>query len=499
MVTLCDGGATGFTSPDKILPMMHQRVRWSVLSKRHVAMWAAAAIVCFFLAYEIPALSWMIAAYVFALVQITRAANAKAALLAGLAVGFCAFAGELTFLFGLFGPFSVFLWLVGAFWIASFCWLGRALLVRYGDKAAMALLPCLWIALEYTRSELYWLRFSWLIPGYVFAGHGQPLPIRFVGVYGVGFLLTFVATVFWRLDGRRPFVAGAVGLVSLACAVYYVGGERGVADAVAGAVAGNAESEGPLIAGVQMEFPDPWQVIAALDDVVEHWPDADIIVLSEYTLDGPPPDAVRSWCRRNERYLVVGGKSPVGGDADDFYNTAFVVGPSGDVVFEQAKSVPIQFFRDGRPAPAQSVWESPWGKIGICICYDMSFSRVTDELIRQGAQLLVVPTMDVTQWGRRQHELHAMVAPSRAAEYGVPIVRVCSSGVSQIVDDSGHVRASLPYPGQGEMFARRVRFATTASVPPDRYLAWVAIAIVAAALVALPLPWRWTGAAAPEG
>ena len=62
--------------------------------------------------------------------------------------------------------------------------------------------------------------------------------------------------------------------------------------------------------------------------------------------------------------------------------------------------------------------------IGICICYDLSYRRVTDPLIRMGAQALIVPTMDVADWGRRQHELHARVAPVRAAEYGVPIFRL---------------------------------------------------------------------------
>jgi apolipoprotein N-acyltransferase len=54
--------------------------------------------------------------------------------------------------------------------------------------------------------------------------------------------------------------------------------------------------------------------------------------------------------------------------------------------------------------------------IGICICYDLSYSRVTDRLLRLGAQALIVPTMDLIDWGRRQHELHARVAPMRAAE-----------------------------------------------------------------------------------
>ena len=67
--------------------------------------------------------------------------------------------------------------------------------------------------------------------------------------------------------------------------------------------------------------------------------------------------------------------------------------------------MPIQFFKDGFPAREQKLWDSPWGKIGICICYDLSYTRVTDELVRLGANALIVPTMDIIDWGRNQHEV----------------------------------------------------------------------------------------------
>jgi apolipoprotein N-acyltransferase len=191
--------------------------------------------------------------------------------------------------------------------------------------------------------------------------------------------------------------------------------------------------------------------------------------LSEYTLDGPVPDSLKNWCREHSRYLAIGGEEPVG--ADNYYNTAFVVGTNGDIVFKQAKSVPIQFFKDGLPAPEQKVWDSPWGKIGICICYDLSYTRVTDELVRQGAQLLIVPTMDVEDWGRHQHELHSRVAPVRAAEYGIPIFRVASSGISQAVSGGGNVVAQIPFGKNGEFFSAQLRLPSHGSLPLDRYLA----------------------------
>ena len=99
------------------------------------------------------------------------------------------------------------------------------------------------------------------------------------------------------------------------------------------------------MAGIQMEFPTEDGILAALNHWIEGGGKADILVLSEYTLDGPVPERIRSWCRDHAQFLIVGGKDRAPGG--NFYDTAFVVGPSGEIVFRQVKSVPIQFFNDG--------------------------------------------------------------------------------------------------------------------------------------------------------
>jgi len=178
---------------------------------------------------------------------------------------------------------------------------------------------------------------------------------------------------------------------------------------------------------------------------------------------------------------MAGGKDFV--SASKFYDTVFVIDPNGDNVFKQAKAVPIQFFNDGLPARKQEVWASPWGKLGVCICYDLSYTRVTDELVRQGAQALIVPTLDLSDWGRHQHELHARVAPVRAAEYRLPIFRLASSGISQLVDDRGLVLASAPFPGQEAMLAGALPLTENGAVPLDRILAQLSV-VTTGALIA---------------
>lgn len=148
--------------------------------------------------------------------------------------------------------------------------------------------------------------------------------------------------------------------------------------------------------------------------------------------------------------------------------------------------MPIQFFKDGLPAPDQKLWESPWGKLGFCICYDLSYRSVTDRLIALGAQGLIVPTMDLVDWGQRQHELHARIAPTRAAEYGIPLFRLASSGISQWVNPAGRVLATAPCPGQGALLTATFELGGAGKLPLDHWLAPLAVGVTV-----LMMTWLW--------
>jgi predicted amidohydrolase len=191
------------------------------------------------------------------------------------------------------------------------------------------------------------------------------------------------------------------------------------------------------------------------------------------------PQVVRDIVKKHGRYLIAGGVKPI--PNNQFYDTAFVIGPDGRDVFDQAKSVPVQFMDDGLPAPERHVWDSPWGKIGIAVCYDISYARVMDDFVRKGAQGLIVPTMDTAYWGGYERRmLHGRLAPVRSAEYGIPTFGVWSSGESQLVDRFGRVIAKAAYPGQGDMIAGPFLLRSPGHVPPDRIFALVATAITAA-------------------
>ena len=460
----------------------------------------AAAVICFHLAYtplHHPAFGLFIFGYAICLTQLTHQKTVRRAFYFGLATGFLCVAPQLVCFWEIFNAAAIVLWLVLAFWIGLFTAIVCACIRRWGRAGAMWLVPFIWTGLEYFRSELYYLKFSWLNVGYAFP-QIDLIPLDIFGMYFVGFLAFSIATIYCHRHLLTRFSSEMVSiilvlLIPLAMFFRFVSAAR---------------YERPptpftsvAIAGVQMEFPPESILPTALNGALKKNPDAQIFVLSEYTLQGPVPDSLKQWCRTNSRYLVVGGKDIIGTNANGFYDTAFVVGTNGDIVFKQAKSVPIQFFQDGLPARKQEVWNSPWGKIGICICYDLSYTRVTDELVRQGAQLLIVPTMDVSDWGRHQHELHALVTPVRAAEYGIPIFRLASSGISQAVASGWYVVAKTSFQGSGEILSAKLRLPMAGSLPLDRYLAPFCVAGTAAVLILLTVlslrEKRLKGKAAP--
>ncbi|MGO8765876.1 MAG: nitrilase-related carbon-nitrogen hydrolase [Limisphaerales bacterium] len=447
-------------------------------------LWLVLAVLCFECAYwplKIPTAGLLIVGYAYSLVRLTDQPTVRRAFYFGLVTGFLCAAPQLFFFWNVFGPAAIVLWIVFGFWLGLFVAIVCGCFRRWGKARTMWLIPIVWTGCEYFRSELYYLKFSWLNAGYAMPNFPWA-PVDTLGMYGIGFLV-FLAVAFFF---ARPIKQAAVGVAILLAVT--------ILASLFFAFLRAAESERPesptvAVAGVQMEFPPAGVLPSALDAALKKSPNTEIFVLSEYTLDGPPPEILSNWCRKNSRYLVVGGRDYVTNHI--YYNTAFVLNTNGDIVFKQAKSVPVQLFADGLPARTQAVWNSPFGKIGICICYDLSYTRVTDELIRQGAQLLIVPTMDVSEWGRHEHELHSRVAPVRAAEYGVPIFRLTSSGISQAVDGGGKVVAQTRFDNPGEIMSATLRLPRRGSLPWDRYGAPVCTGITGLVLAALLwLTWK---------
>jgi apolipoprotein N-acyltransferase len=399
---------------------------------------------------------------------LSRLGTARRAFYIGLVAGLLIYGPQLWFFTAVFGRSAVLLFFVAALPIAIFALLSQQARRRFSPVMATLLIPILWTGIEFFRSELYWLKFAWVLPGQA-AAFLPGARCLILGVYGLGFVYVLAGSL---IVGPNWWCRSAGIVLSIGCGVaMYVPATSPVYLTV-----------GPRVAGVQLEFFGQNATVEALDKLATDHPEADILVLAEYAFHGPVPKAVRAVAVRHHKYLIVGAVHEL--PNDQFYDAAVVIDPKGEEVFWQAKSVPVQFMTDGLPAADRKVWDSPWGKIGLAVCYDVSYARPMDDYVRQGARALIIPTMDLTEWGEyERRQLHGRMAPVRSAEYGIPVFSVWSSGVSQLTNRQGRVIATAGYPGQGEEIAGQLDMPHKGHVPFDRPFAWTAVGITAGLMI----------------
>src|SRR5205823_7842255 len=136
-------------------------------SWKRVLLLAVGSVVAFHLAYGFPPLSFLIVVYLYCLFQLAALPTPRKAFYFGLTIGYAVYAPHLSFFWTIFGWPALALWAVLAFWLGLFVALARLCRRKFG-RLAVVLAPFIWTGLEYFRSELYFLRFSWLDVGYAF-------------------------------------------------------------------------------------------------------------------------------------------------------------------------------------------------------------------------------------------------------------------------------------------------------------------------------------------
>ncbi len=107
--------------------------------------------------------------------------------------------------------------------------------------------------------------------------------------------------------------------------------------------------------------------------------------------DGPELGVVAAAAGAAGAWVVCGA---IERDGDALYNTAFLVGPEGPVGrYRKTHTLCLGADRFTRPGGEPfRVFDLPFGRIGLHICYDGSFPEPARALRLLGAQLLLLPT-----------------------------------------------------------------------------------------------------------
>ena len=142
---------------------------------------------------------------------------------------------------------------------------------------------------------------------------------------------------------------------------------------------------------------------------------------------GPPREKVRraepldversSACRRFSRlaerlsiHLLLGSFNEASDDPERCHNTSVLFSPAGEIVAAYRKmhlmdvdvSERVRFVEsaDVKPGDETVVAQTPLGKIGLSVCYDLRFAELYQKLRDDGAEILTVPSAFTLTTGR---------------------------------------------------------------------------------------------------
>ena len=119
-------------------------------------------------------------------------------------------------------------------------------------------------------------------------------------------------------------------------------------------------------------------------------------------------DAMRGCAVRHGAWLAP-GSLPMRRDGGEIHNRAPLISPDGRIAF-QGKRLMTRFEAEqwgvvGGDAPG--VFETPWGRIGLAICFDAEFPTLVRAQVEAGAWLILVPACTDTAHGAERVRLSA--------------------------------------------------------------------------------------------
>lgn len=330
--------------------------------------------------------------------------------------------------------------------------------------------PCLWVIVAEWWRQLGSLGLSWGDLAYT---QHLALPIlqvtKLTGIWGLGFLIVLVNVALAEVIRERrmgAFSLGTAALVVLALVYGFVTIKTEhlrptfVAAALQGDINQNVNQDPAYVERVMGTFIGQSQIAAAHGAALTVWPETAYPGYLQGSL-GPRP-RLAAEAIRSRQIMVIGGIEYDPGQRKNA-NSLFLMDAGGNVTgsYQKRQLVPFGEFVPGRRwipfleslhvttfdmkpgADTQALLDGgpTVGKIGATVCFESSYPRYLREQVARGAGLLVISTDD-TWFGRTSAaRQHSAIAAVRAAETDRYLIRSAATGVSQVIDPTGHVLA----------------------------------------------------------
>jgi deaminated glutathione amidase len=169
------------------------------------------------------------------------------------------------------------------------------------------------------------------------------------------------------------------------------------------------------------------------------------------------------FAKKNEVFVLAGSIPVVGNKKEDkrLHNRSVLFGPEGKILAQYDKIhlfdseiTGLGSYRESEtfsPGSELEIAETPFGKVGLTICYDLRFPEIYRALALKGARMIFVPSA-FTMYTGKDHWLPLLKA--RAIENQVFIIapaqigkhsnKQTSFGKSCIIDPWGNIIALAP-------------------------------------------------------
>ncbi len=391
---------------------------------------------------------------------------------------------------------------------------------RRSQTLALLLSPFLWVLMELARTYLI-TGFPWNLLGYAVHAVGLRQIASFAAVYGLSFLAVATAAgitcVFLEPRKRKAQIVLATWIGVLLVA-NWLSTPKPVAQGSNVAVL--VQPDVPLGDAAQGLWA-PWRDPAPLKRLVAlttaavrglNESGSPLVIWSEnpapfyFNRDAVFRGAIEKMARENHAYAVISTVGFVGQDNTKPRNSAVVVDPRGDLVFQYDKIHLVPFGEyvpwwafpgqvgkitnevgDFVPGSKYRAARTREGSISILICYEAIFPQLVRRLVSDGPGVLVNISNDAWYGDSAAAFQHLEMARLRAIENGRFLLRATNDGVTAVIDPYGRVVQQIPrhramaLRGRFNYVARRTFYTAHGDV-----FAWTCAA-AAAVIVAIAL------------
>lgn len=190
--------------------------------------------------------------------------------------------------------------------------------------------------------------------------------------------------------------------------------------------------------------------------------DADQIKFAEEDGSGPIQDFLSEQAMKNNVWLVAGTIPLKSSNANKVYAACLVYNNKGERItrydkihlFDVHIEITSEIYKESETLEAGNqvtVVDTPFGKIGLAVCYDLRFPELFRQLVLQGAEIIVLPAAFTAITGKahwevllRARALENLCYVVASAQGGYHVNGRETHGDSMIVDPWGTVMDRLP-------------------------------------------------------